>query len=274
MNETDPKDGSDDLPVNSEESYELEPTSEPEVGSDVSSEPEERRCQQCGAPMPEDESILVCPSCGYDILTNQTIDPAAPPRDETPPTSDASVDEDLESEPLSTPGNSTPWLIAAGVVAGVVVMAMLAGWSSFFPRIDGRFLDAEGKPVLDAPRTGIRFAAVFRYLVGSSVLLGAGVIALWITSRIERLKLGDLGAWAARCAAIITVASLARLISIDIQWLQNVIHLLVGVLVVASGSVLVLRRRDRVVGLLLAIWALVMMLVVPVARLISWSIPF
>ena len=37
----------------------------------------ERRCQNCGAPMPEDESVMVCPSCGYDIVTNRVIDPAA-----------------------------------------------------------------------------------------------------------------------------------------------------------------------------------------------------
>ena len=273
VTESNPENSSEGLPEESEESYALEPALESGVDAEAIKDGGDRRCQRCGAPMPEDESIMICPSCGYDIVTNQIIDPTISETAEPPSQPDPSVDEDQESELLSIPGSTTPWLIAAAVLAGVVVMAMLAGWSSFFPRIDGRFFDGEGKPVLDAPGIGIRFAAVFRYLVASGVLLGTSAIALWITSRIEGLKMGDLGVWAARCAAIIAAASLARLISIDAQWLQSTTHLLVGGLVVAIGSMLVLRRRDRVIGVLLSTWALVILLVVPVARLISWSIP-
>lgn len=273
VTESNPEESSAGLPNESEQSYELEPAPDSSSEREAIEGGSDRRCQRCGAPMPEDESVMVCPSCGYDIVTNQIIDPISSDPAEPPSEPDPSVDEDQESEPLSTPGSTTPWLIAAGLLAGVVVMAMLAGWSSFFPRIDGRFLDGEGKPVLDAPRIGIRFAAIFRYLVGSGVLVGASAIAFWITSRIEGLKMGDLGLWAARGATIIAAASLARMISIDVQWLQTMTHLLVGGLVVVIGSMLVLRRRDRVIGVLLSTWVLVILLVVPVARLISWAIP-
>lgn len=260
--------------------YELEPTPEPAAdaespaGSPAGSTGEDRRCQSCGAPMPEDDSVMVCPSCGYDIVTNRVIDPQAAERaSATDPETETDSSADPELEPLTTAGNRMPWLIAAGVLAVVVAFTILAGWTSFFPRVDGRFLDAEGKPVLDAPRVAARFGVLVRYLVASGVLVATGVIALRITTRIERLRPSDLAMGASRLALVVAAASLCRLVPLDSAWLQMITHLLGGALVVAGGTMLVLGRRDRVALVVLVTWALVMLLVVPVARLVSWSLP-
>lgn len=260
--------------------YELEPTPEaapdpdPAGGSAGSATGEDRRCQNCGAPMPEDESVMVCPSCGYDIVTNRVIDPqSTEPAAAVEPEADADASADPELEPLTTGGNTMPWLIAAGVVAIIVVFTILAGWTSFFPRVDGRFLNAEGKPVLDAPRVAARFGVLVRYLVGSGVLVATGVVALRITTRIERLRPSDLAMGASRLALVVAAASLCRLISLDSAWLQMMTHLIGGGVVAIGGTMLVLGRRDRVALVLLVTWALVMLLVVPAARLVSWSLP-
>jgi len=260
----------------SSDGYELEPTPAPTPdadGSGSASTGEDRRCQSCGAPMPEDDSVMVCPSCGYDIVTNRVVDPRTAEPASAEPVNEADSTDDPELEPLATAGNPMPWLIAAGVLAIIVTFTILAGWTSFFPRVDGRFLDAEGKPVLDAPRVAARFGVLVRYLVGSGVLIATGVVALRITSRIERLRPSDLAMGASRLALVVAAASLCRLISLDSAWLQMMMHLIGGAVVVVGGTMLALGRRDRVAIVLLVSWALVMLLVVPVARLVSWSLP-
>ncbi|MEE2972399.1 MAG: hypothetical protein VX672_04675 [Planctomycetota bacterium] len=259
--------------------YELEPSPDiapdldPGGGSAGSATGEDRRCQSCGAPMPEDESVMICPSCGYDIVTNRVIDPPTTARVVAEPEAEADASADPEQEALTVQGNTLPWLVAAGVVAIIVAFTILGGWMSFFPRVDGRFLDAEGRPVLDAPRVAARFGVLVRYLVGSGVLVATGVVALRITTRIERLRPSDLAMGASRLALVVAAASLCRLISLDSAWLQMMTHLIGGVAVAIGGTMLVLGRRDRVALVLLVTWALVMLLVVPAARLVSWSLP-
>ncbi len=262
-----------------ESTYELEPAVDSAAESD--SEPggtplesttsvEERRCQACGAPMPEDESIMVCPSCGYDIVTNRVIDPVGNPVAED-------VEEDQAEAPSGTPivvsDAVLPFLVPAGVLLATVAFAMIAGWSSFFPRIEGLFLDADGKAVLDAPPVGARFAAVLKLLVGSAVLVGCGMVAARATAWFEERPLGDLRSVAARLALAVAVAALARMIPVDSTTLQNIVHGVLGLGALVGVTMLAFGDRGRLSGLLLVSWGIAFLLVVPVARLVAWSIP-
>lgn len=251
--------------------YDLEPSADdarPSVDGD-------QGCERCGAPLPEDTTRTTCPSCGLDTESGTVTDP--PPS--VPDSTDDSIDESVSAEKSSSdrvllaPGHSTPWLIAAGVVAVIVVFAMLAGWSSFYPSSEGRFLDSSGKAVLDAPQVTARLVAVAKYLVGSLVLVGTALIAVRITCWFEELRPGDFRAGFARFALVVTVASLARLIGFDPTWLQSIVQLLLGAGLVVGGAILVLGRRDRTTAMFLLGWVLVVLLVIPVTRLVSWSLP-
>ncbi len=251
--------------------YDLEPSADDAGPSaDV-----DRRCERCGAPLPEDTTRTTCPSCGLDTESGTVTDPEP----SIPDSADDSIDESVSDEKSSSErvllasGHSMPFLIAAGVIALVVVVTMLAGWSSFYPSSEGRFLDSSGKAVLDAPQVTARLVAVAKYLVGSLVLVGTALIAVRITCWFEELKPGDLRAGFARFALVVTVASLARLIGFDPTWLQSIVQLLLGAGLVVGGTVLVLGRRDRTTAMFLLGWALVVLLVIPVTRLVSWSLP-
>lgn len=246
---------------------------EPSEGSDATPTPvDERRCQSCGAPMPEDGSIMVCPSCGYDIVTNRIVDPAAHRRSE-----DAEKESESEREIVGTPIVASdavfPFLVPAGVLLATVAFAMIAGWSSFFPRIEGLFLDADGKAVLDAPRVPARFAAVLKLLVGSSVLVACGLVAARATAWFEERPLGDLRSVAARLTLAVAVAAVARLIPVESTTLQNIVHGVLGLGGLVGITMLAVGDRGRLAGLLLVGWGIAFLLVVPVARLVAWAIP-
>jgi hypothetical protein len=277
------KNGHSDEPAPTADStYDLAPVEAvegagPPASDERRSVSEDRRCQSCGAPMPEDESIMVCPSCGYDIVTNRIIDPTTTGSidSRTDPSTDVGVDP--EPSPLGPPlVVATSWrsfLIAAGILLATVAFAMIAGWSSFFPREDGNFLDAEGKALLDAPPVLARFSAVLRLLVGSTVLVICGGAAARATAWFESRTLGDPSAVLARLALAVAVAAWARLIPIESHVLQNLVHGGLGIAAIAVVSMMVLGDRGRLLGLFLVCWGLAFLLVVPVARLIAWSIP-
>jgi hypothetical protein len=258
------------------ETYDLEPVESADAADSATGEVErsassDRRCQACGAPMPENESVMVCPSCGYDIVTNRVIDPAA--------AAAAAVADDADDEPEETAAplfadaSWKPYLIPAAVLLATVAFAMIAGWSSFYAREDGRFFDEGGAAVLDAPRLPLRFGAVLRLIVGSGVLVGCGLAAARATAWAEERPVGDLRGAASRLGLAVALAALARLVPIDSVVLQNVVHGVLGIGAIAGMSLLVLGNRGRRLGLFLVSWGLAFLLVVPVARLIAWSIP-
>lgn len=247
-------------------SYDLEPT----PADDVPFEALDEDCDRCGAPIPEDPSLQPCPSCGLDRDSGEVVDPERVAVDSA---SEVDAGDTSISPPLLAPGRPVPWLIAAGVVALVVAFAMLAGWSSFYPSEEGRFLDASGDAVLDAPLVTLRLIAVAKYLVGSLVLVGAGIVAVRITCWLEQLETGDLRTGVARLGLLVATASLARLIGFEIAFLQSLTQLVLGAVVVTGGTILVFGRRDRTVGMFLLAWVLVVLLVIPVTRIVSWSLP-
>lgn len=262
-----------------EEGYEIEPEPEvPEssVAPDTSAAQEhpeagDRRCERCGAPLPEDQARTPCPSCGFDAATGVVVDPDSPHED----SADESIENEEEraSQLFFAEGQPMPWLVAAGVIALVVVFAMLAGWSSFYPRADGRFLDSSGEAVLDAPAVMIRFVAVGKYLVGSLVLVGTAAIAARITCWFEEIRPGDLQTGVAKLGLLVIVASLVRLIGFDAALLQTMIQYVLGAGIVFGGTVFILGRRDRTTIMFLLAWVLVVLLVIPVTSLVSWSLP-
>jgi hypothetical protein len=257
------------------ETYDLEPVESADAADSATGEVErsassDRRCQACGAPMPENESVMVCPSCGYDIVTNRVIDPAAAA---AAAVADAADESEETAAPLFADASWKPYLIPAAVLLATVAFAMIAGWSSFYAREDGRFFDENGAAVLDAPRVSLRFGAVLRLFVGSGVLVACGLAAARATAWAEERPVGDLRGAASRLGLAVALAALARLVPVDSVVLQNVVHGVLGIGAIAGISMLVLGSRGRLLGLFLVSWGLAFLLVVPVARLIAWSIP-
>lgn len=254
--------------------YDLEPEVEPVSGSTHAGADDagrERRCQSCGAPMPEDESIMVCPSCGYDIVTNRIVDPAAPSSEAMG--DDHDDDDDESPAPIVASDAVLQYLIPAGVLLASVAFAMIAGWSSFFPRDEGRFFDGDGKAVLDAPAVAARFAAVLKLFVGSGVLVACGVVAARATAWFEERPLGDLRSVASRLTLAVATAAMARVVPIESAVLQNIVHGVLGLGAIVGITMLAIGNRGRIAGLLLVCWGIAFLLVVPLARLVAWSIP-
>ncbi len=263
-----------DPEISDEETYDLEPVAsaddaDPMIGAVGGTGASDRRCQACGAPMPEDESVMVCPSCGYDIVSNRVVDPAAT----VPDDADVEHEPEEKAEPLFADTSWKPYLIPAAVLLVSIAFAMIAGWSSFFVRKDGLFLDEGGAAVLDAPRLPLRFGAVLRLFVGSGVLVACGLASARATAWAKQRPLGDLRGAASRLSLAVALAALARVVPIDSVVLQNVVHGVLGIGAISGISMLVLGDRGQLLGLFLAGWGLAFLLVVPVARLIAWSIP-
>ena len=261
----------DSDPDNGVDGYDLEPSMDPAAPSGDG----DRRCERCGAPLPEDASRTTCPSCGFDTESGSVIDPESSVEDST----DGSIDEvvpageETSDEVLLAAGRSMPWLIAAGVLALIVAFAMLSGWYSFYPSSEGRFLDGSGNPVLDAPPVTARLVAVAKYLVGSLVLVGTAAIAVRITCWFEEIRPGDLQTGVAKLGLVVIVASLVRLIGFHPTFLQTMTQFVLGAGIVFGGTVFVLGRRDRTTVMFLLAWLLVVLLVIPVTSLVSWSLP-
>ena len=273
--EPDPRPGRDVPEEATQESYELEPEPAAPDSSSVAgvSDPGDRRCERCGAPLPEDPTLTPCPSCGFDAETGTVVDPDRPPEDSVDELDLDEGEEASKSPLLFASGRPTPWLVASGVLALIVVFAMLAGWSSFYPRSEGRFLDGSGDAVLDSPMVTIRLVAVAKYLVGSLVLVGTALIAARFTCWFEDVRPGDLRTGAARIGLVVIGASLVRLIGFQPQFLQTMTQLVFGAGIVVGATILVLGRRDRTIAMFLMAWVLVVLLVIPVTRLVSWSLP-
>ncbi len=180
------------------------------------------------------------------------------------------------NSPKAAPGLTALYSLAIFLMSFTlmpVAFAMIAGWSSFFPQRDGYFLDAEGRAVLDAPAPLARFGAVLRLLIGSMVIIGCGAGAVRATAWFDSRGFGDPRAVLSRLAFAVSAAAAVRLVPVESHVLRNLVHGGLGIVLIAIVSMWILRDRGRLLGTMLACWALIFLLVVPVARLIAWSIP-
>ncbi len=235
-------------------------------------------CPACQEPMPGSDQV-VCLACGYDLVSNTRLGEKKK-KDKSKhgggrfAVVDSKADESEEVEGAIMPRqNHLPWSIIAGVAALVMMFALIAGWSSLFPSEEGRFQNSDGLYTLDAPLIKVRLLAVIRFLVASGVVIACGIIALRLAGWLERRPLGSVIGVLSRITAVVTVAALARLIPIESGLIQTMTHLLVGVGVVVGGSMLILNLRDRIALIHLVAWALLLLIVVPAARLVAWSMP-
>ncbi len=257
-----------------------EDASADEIGIEAAEEPEPGplTCPACQEPMPGSDQV-VCLACGYDLVSNTRL--GEKKKKDKPKHGggrfavvDSEADEPEEVEGAIVPRpNHLPWSIIAGVAALVMMFALIAGWSSLFPSEEGRFQNSDGLYTLDAPLIKVRLLAVIRFLVASGVVIACGAIALRLAGWLERRPLGSVIGALSRITAVVAVAALARLIPIDSGLIQTMTHLLVGVGIVVGGSMLILNLRDRIALIHLVAWALLLLIVVPAARLVAWSMP-
>lgn len=231
-------------------------------------------CPACGEAMPGSDQV-VCLSCGHDLVTGRKVgeeSTKSSAADDHGSRADADSEEEVEADALAGSGHQA-WLIVAGVAIVLTLFATLAGWSSLFASSDGRYADADGAFTLDAPRIAVRLAAVIRFVVASVVVVGCGAVALRTAAWIESRPVGSVSGGLARMLAVVMVAALARLIPVESSILQGIVHLLLSVGVVAGGSMLVFGLRGRIAIIHLMTWALLLLIIVPAARLVAWSMP-
>jgi hypothetical protein len=236
-------------------------------------------CPACREPMPGSDQV-VCLACGYDLVSNTRLgETKTKEKSKHGGGRFAIVDSEEgaseEAEGVIMPrSNHRLWSIITAAAALVMMFALIAGWSSLFPSEDGQFRNSDGKFTLDAPLIKVRLLAVIQFLVASAVVIGCGMIALRLAAWLENRPFGSVIGVLSRVAAVVAVAALARLIPIDSGLIQTMTHLLVGVGVVVGGSMLILNLRDRIAIIHLAAWGLLLLIVVPAARLVAWSMPF
>ena len=257
-----------------------------ELEAEENTEPASLTCPACRAPMPGSDQV-VCLACGYDLVSNTRLGDAKTEKTEKTEKKDKSkhggdrfaiVDSEEgaseEDEGAIMPrSNHRLWSIIAVVAAVVMMFALIAGWSSLFPSKDGLFRNSDGLFTLDAPSVKVRLLAAIQFLVASAVVIGCGMVALRLAAWLERRPLGSVIGILSRITAIVAVAALARLIPIESGWLQTMTHLLVGVGAVVGGSMLLLNIRDRIALTHLVAWALLLLIIVPAARLVAWAMP-
>ena len=133
------------------------------------------------------------------------------------------------------------------------------------------YLDAAGAYTLESPRFTERILGVIRWLVAGGTLVGLGTVALKITAWISSRSVGSWSAAAARICWVVAIAGLATLIPIDISWLEWTAQIAAGCGLVAVGGMLVLGLRGSSLGVFMGSWALLILAVVPMARLVTWS---
>ncbi|MDE0888663.1 MAG: hypothetical protein OSA40_04300 [Phycisphaerales bacterium] len=236
-------------------------------------------CPVCGEPMPGSDQV-VCLACGYDLVSNTRLGKTKTKEKSKHGggrfaivDSEEGASEEVEGA-IMPRSNHRLWSIITAAAALVMMFALIAGWSSLFPSEDGHFRNSDGKFTLDAPLIKVRLLAVIQFLVASAVVIGCGMIALRLAAWLENRPFGSVIGVLSRVAAVVAVAALARLIPIDSGLIQTMTHLLVGVGVVVGGSMLILKLRDRIALIHLAAWGLLLLIVVPAARLVAWSMPF
>ncbi|MCH2160283.1 MAG: hypothetical protein MK085_00270 [Phycisphaerales bacterium] len=251
--------------------YDLDPQQESETAGEgdesghsaevPAEENSEETCSNCGAPRAEDGDP-VCPGCGYDHHRNTVVG-----------TTEGIADAPSEAArpALITARSTRLWLVMAAIATLALVVAWLAGWSSLFPRSEGRFMDAAGDYTLDTPRFAERVLGLVRWLVAGSTLVGLGAGALRISAGMAERSVGPWSSALARICWIVTIAGLATLIPVDIWWLEWTAQLAVGCGLAAVGGLLVLGLRGVSLGIFMGAWAVLVVALVPMARLVTWS---
>jgi hypothetical protein len=218
-------------------------------------------CTRCGAPVAEEGGSL-CVACGFDTTSREVSGTQEGVKD---------APRETVPEPIVSATTVRPWLIIAAISVVLLVVAWLAGWGSLFPHSGGKFLDSSDEFSLASPPILARLLGVLRWIVAGVTLTLVGALALRLTGLIFGRRAGPTTAVISRMALVVATAGLATLVPIEIRWLEVVVQLLLGVGLVALGSVVVLRLKGSQLGIFLISWCLMMAALLPLARLVAWS---
>ena len=261
------------------EPYELEkddqPERPPEKSSGQTSDDESEKdvlnqgsndavCSSCGSPESE-SGEEPCVACGHDQTTGKTVG-------NTEGMAEAPAESPLPAL-VGSPATHV-WLILAGLAALGLLVAWLMGWESLFARSDGKFLDRSGEYALDAPRFALRMAGVLRWCVAGATLVGIGLVALRFTAMLAERSIGAWPAATSRLCCIVAIAGLATLVPVQPSWLEWTVQLVVGCGLATLGAFLLLGLRWAWAGIFLGTTALLLVALVPLIRLITWSFGF
>ena len=198
----------------------------------------------------------------------------APARGDAARSEDARDDEEREADEedesgdsiapaISRPAAPMPWLVVAGVAFMLLVISWLAGAPQLsLPEPDGGFPELE----IGQRLGGLARTVVFLPLAAAAALLGVGVLAF-----VRQRPLGDIGALAAKCAGIVSLAALVWLVPIEIRFVKQALHV-VGLPVIAGLlAVPILRIHPRDAALATGAALVAMSLLVIGAHVIVWA---
>lgn len=179
-------------------------------------------CPSCGAPMPGSEEI-VCLRCGFDLSAARKIEVRTGVEEVEP-----EIPEEERKPALTAPGRGglhLPAILAGGALL-IMTIAFLAGASGLYPTIDGRHLRGNPHTPIDVevdfseghPGFGRAFMALLRFYVMTAAFAGSALGGLYLLSRMQQRKIGDINLAALRCLAIVSVSEIALLFDLNYTW--------------------------------------------------------
>lgn len=179
-------------------------------------------CPSCGAPMPGAEEV-VCLRCGFDLSAARKIEVRTGVEEVEP-----DIPEEERNPILTPPGRGglhLPAILAGGALL-IMTIALLAGASGLYPTIDGRHLRSNPHTPIDVevdfseghPGFGRAFMALLRFYVMTAAFAASALGGLYLLSRMQHRKIGDINLAALRCLAIVCVSELALLFDLNYRW--------------------------------------------------------
>lgn len=176
-------------------------------------------------------------------------------------------DSATDAAPLVAAGPVAAWWMVAAIPFALLVLSWLAG----APQLALPVSTADGGSTVPALAPGERLEGLARMLVLAPVAAAATVIGVAGVAFARRRALGDLPTLLAKCAAVVALALVLRLVPSEVRMVKQAINLLGVPLAAAVLAIPVLRLAPRDAGLFLLIATTALATLVLGAWAVVWA---